>query len=630
MLTLILGMTFASTMTGPASLVKAQPSAQLKIMPLGDSITEGYNGTTGNLGVDGYRTPLYLDLVNNGFSVDFVGSQNNGTGLDNDNEGHIGYSADEIRDDVNGWLTENPADVVLLHIGTNDIQDGEVAFGIVSEVEGILNNIYQWGVNNNKTVTVILASIILRSDNSTLNSTTISYNSGLQTMASNRIADGDPLIMVDMEHALVYPTDLVSDGIHPTPTGYGKMATIWYNALASLLSYSLTVDCPHGVVTKFPNQTFYPYGTEVTLTVTAAAGWTFNSWSGDLLSSNNPENIIMNSNKTITTTFTQDQYQITMVTNFGSVSPTSGSWYNSGSSVTIYAFSPNVVAGERYVWNGWIGSGNGSYTGAGNNTDLVTMNGPVVETASWNDQYKLVVETNLGTTEPSVGEYWFNAGTPISVEAQPPSAENGVQYVCLGWSGTGSVPTSGNESAVSFLMNAPSNITWTWKTQYYLTVSSVYGYVGGNGWYDAGSSAYATISPTLVYGNGGVQYTFSGWSDDASGSSSSSNAIVMDGPKTATANWSPVPTITPQPTPTPTHRPTVIPTPTPTLHPTASPSLSTSPTPSNNVSTSPSLSPSSTNVPISHDNTLFVEVVVLGVVLTGGTVGIFVLKRRTK
>ena len=55
-------------------------------MPLGDSITLGYPG------LDGYRNDLYLDLNNSGFSVDFVGSQSNGTGFDNDHEGHMGYS----------------------------------------------------------------------------------------------------------------------------------------------------------------------------------------------------------------------------------------------------------------------------------------------------------------------------------------------------------------------------------------------------------------------------------------------------------------------------------------------------------------------------------------------------------
>ena len=315
LITLVMGMVFAASENNSGYVVKAQVPNPVKIMPLGDSITEGWNGTEG---VGGYRTSLYSDLVNNGFHVDFVGSQKNGTGLDNDNEGHVAYSTAEIMDDVTGWLMSNPADVVLLHIGTNDIQTTQNVSLIVTKVEGILDNIDQWGSNNGRNVTVVIARIILRSDSVSWNTTTKSYNDALQAMVSTRIANGHRLIMVDMEHALTYPTDLIiADGVHPTPIGYEKMATVWYNALTSLLSYSLTVNSAHGLVTKLPDQILYPYGTTVNLSVSAADGWTFYAWSGDLTSSNNPETIIMNANKTVTATFTQNQYQLTMVTNFG-------------------------------------------------------------------------------------------------------------------------------------------------------------------------------------------------------------------------------------------------------------------------------------------------------------------------
>ena len=110
--------------------VDASPtSSTVKIMPLGDSITLGYPGD------EGYRKNLYLDMINSGFNVDFVGSQKNGVGFDNDHEGYVGYQANQIRDNVYGWLVNNPADVVLLHIGTNDVESGQDVAGIVSEVE---------------------------------------------------------------------------------------------------------------------------------------------------------------------------------------------------------------------------------------------------------------------------------------------------------------------------------------------------------------------------------------------------------------------------------------------------------------------------------------------------------------
>ena len=215
-------------------------------------------------------------------------------------------------------------------------------------------------------------------------------------------------------------------------------------------------------------------------------------------------------------------------------------------------------------------------------------------------------------------------GASIVVESSSPSAETGVQYVCLGWSGTGSVPASGSAQSASFTLNAPSIITWTWKTQYYLTVSSTYGSGGGAGWYDVGSSAYATISPTAVTGNNGVQYIFTGWGGDASGSSSSSNAIVMDRSKTATANWSPSSTNTITPTPTPTHSAT--PLPTSSSSPSPSPTVSPSPTHTVGPSVSPSQHPSGIN---NYATYMYIGLV-LGVVLAITVVGVIVFRKVKK
>ena len=79
-----------------------------------------------------------------------------------------------------------------------------------------------------------------------------------------------------------------------------------------------------------------------------------------------------------------------MATNAGTTRPSAGGghWYGVGTQVTISAAAPSVVTGERYVWNGWTGSGSVSYTGNDNPATLaVTMNGPVTETASWTHQY---------------------------------------------------------------------------------------------------------------------------------------------------------------------------------------------------------------------------------------------------
>jgi hypothetical protein len=105
------------------------------------------------------------------------------------------------------------------------------------------------------------------------------------------------------------------------------------------------------------------------------------------------------SNHTITFSWTE-QYYLTVSGNFGSVSPVSG-WYDSGSIVDISASATNS-SGERFLWNGWAGTGNISYTGLTNEIS-VTMNSAVSEAAFWTLQYYLIVTSVYGMTSGAAG-----------------------------------------------------------------------------------------------------------------------------------------------------------------------------------------------------------------------------------
>jgi lysophospholipase L1-like esterase len=141
----------------------------VKIMPVGDSITEG-KYTQG-----GYRKTLYQMLKDNGYSVTFVGKEDNGdpandtgfsTGMENPN--HEGYGSARIGMLLNGGTTEkhtalpiktslanNHPDVVLVLLGANDI------FGITptdrmrQTMERLVSTIFE----QNPNTIVVLASI---------------------------------------------------------------------------------------------------------------------------------------------------------------------------------------------------------------------------------------------------------------------------------------------------------------------------------------------------------------------------------------------------------------------------------------------------------------------------------------
>ncbi len=81
-------------------------------------------------------------------------------------------------------------------------------------------------------------------------------------------------------------------------------------ACSSSSQYSLTANTDgSGSITFSPPGGVYEAGTEVTLTATPSAGWQFVSWSGDLSSSSNPAAITMDSDKTVTATFTPGSSQ---------------------------------------------------------------------------------------------------------------------------------------------------------------------------------------------------------------------------------------------------------------------------------------------------------------------------------
>jgi lysophospholipase L1-like esterase len=90
-------------------------------MPLGDSITWGVGSAT----TSSYRQALWNMLAGQSrYSVRFVGSQASGSLPGFSNEGHSGYAIDQIRSGIDGWLTGTRPDVVLLHIGINDLNRG--------------------------------------------------------------------------------------------------------------------------------------------------------------------------------------------------------------------------------------------------------------------------------------------------------------------------------------------------------------------------------------------------------------------------------------------------------------------------------------------------------------------------
>ena len=101
----------------------------------------------------------------------------------------------------------------------------------------------------------------------------------------------------------------------------------------------------------------------------------------------------------------------------------------------------------------------------------------------------------------------------------------------------GSVGTRYYEKDISWFFNTGATHVFSYSAQYYLTVKTSYGAPKGEDWYDSGSSVQTVLNTGEVLESPGIDHVFTGWGSDASGTGLTSNPILMDKPKNATANW---------------------------------------------------------------------------------------------
>ena len=208
------------TSAGPAG---AESNGGTRVMPLGDSITEGTQVP------GGYRIGLWQRMAAGGYRVDLVGSQFNGPGNlgDHDHEGHPGWRIDQIDANITGWLNSYQPRTVLLHIGTNDILQNYNVSTAPNRLSSLIDRITTTAPNAD----VFVAQIIPLA-NSGQAAAVRTFNAALPGIVQSKVNAGKRVHLVDQYSALT-TADLI-DGIHPTATGYDKMAAVWYRALQSV------------------------------------------------------------------------------------------------------------------------------------------------------------------------------------------------------------------------------------------------------------------------------------------------------------------------------------------------------------------------------------------------------------
>ncbi|MGF1677480.1 MAG: GDSL-type esterase/lipase family protein [Rivularia sp. (in: cyanobacteria)] len=194
----------------------------LKIMPLGDSNTEGW----GSWDLGAYRDDLWQSFINNNLNVDFVGPHATGPeGFDRDNAGFSGWRIGDITNAVDGWLNDAQPGIVLLMIGTNDILREDDMSTAPSRLNNLIDKITYQLPNTQ----LFVSSIPPISRTEEQQQQVITFNSHIPGIVNSKPAFGKDVTFVDIFSGLTF-NDL-QDGVHLTVEGYNKVADIWYDAI---------------------------------------------------------------------------------------------------------------------------------------------------------------------------------------------------------------------------------------------------------------------------------------------------------------------------------------------------------------------------------------------------------------
>lgn len=240
-------------------------TAAVKIMPLGDSIT----GSPGC-----WRALLWNDLQNAGYTnIDFVGTlppQGCGVTYDGDNEGHGGALATNIvsQNELPGWLAATNPDIVLMHLGTNDVWNNLSPTTILAAYSTLVDQMRA----NNPNMKILVAQIIPMNPSgcTTCAQGVVALDAAIPAWASAKTTTQSPITVVDQWTGFDDSTD-TADGVHPNDAGNLKMANKWYPPLSAQLSATVTPVTPTATIAPGTTPTPNPTPTPGT-TPTASAG----------------------------------------------------------------------------------------------------------------------------------------------------------------------------------------------------------------------------------------------------------------------------------------------------------------------------------------------------------------------
>ena len=321
---------------------------------------------------------------------------------------------------------------------------------------------------------------------------------------------------------------------------------------------TLTVNSAHGSPNPSVGSHTYNAGDSVTCSVSSpvtegSTVWTCTGWTGtgSVPASGTGVSVVFTITQDSTITWnwhgTAVQLTLTVVSAHDSPSPGVGDHlYDDGSSVTCSVTSPVTEGSTVWTCIGWSGTGSVPASGTGKTTTFTITQDSTI-TWIWEGsavQRKLTVSCAHDSPNPANGDTYWGDGQSVTCSVTTPVTEGSTLWTCTGWSGTGSVPSSGTGNTVTFSITQDSSITWNWQgsaVQRRLTVGSAHDSpVPGNGphTYNNGDSVTCSVSSPVT--EGGVSYSCTGWTGTGSVQSSgtgTSTTFTITQDSSITWNW---------------------------------------------------------------------------------------------
>ncbi|MDG9674096.1 FG-GAP-like repeat-containing protein [Micromonospora sp. DH14] len=195
---------------------------ELRVMPLGDSITAGVESSNNN----GYRDELHdaMSHVWGDDRVTFVGSQSTGTMAENHHEGYPGKRIDEIADLVECSVPQSKPNVVTVHAGTNDANQNFALSSAPARLRELIDQVL-----TDSPRAVVVVARLLPTGKAGLQPRIDDINRALAGMVADLQAQDKHVLLVDTSDIKV--SEGLQNDSHPDDGGYAKLGYDFFRGI---------------------------------------------------------------------------------------------------------------------------------------------------------------------------------------------------------------------------------------------------------------------------------------------------------------------------------------------------------------------------------------------------------------